>query len=72
MSHLDDDLTKKANRILSGYGGLEGLSRMPAWIVSEVLNAFFSREERREIVRLRLFKREQKEILQMLQSKAAG
>ena len=72
VSHSESDLTKKANLILSGYGGLEGLARMPAWIVGEVLSAFFTKEEGREIVKLRLFKGEQKEILRRLQSKAAG
>jgi len=72
MSHPERDLTKKANRILSGYGGLEGLARKPAWIIGEVLNAFFTIDERREIIKLRLFKGSQKEILRIFQSKTAG
>lgn len=72
MNDQQHDLTKKADRILSNYGGLQGLASKPAWLVSEVLSAFFTDEERREIVKLRLFKGTQKEISQLLQSKAAG
>lgn len=72
MSHQQRDLTRKANQILAVYGGLEGLARKPAWIISEVLRAFFTDEERREIIKLRTFRGLQKEILQRLQSKAAA
>ena len=72
MTSQERDLTKKANQILAFYGGLEGLARRPAWIISEVLKAFFTDEERREIVKLRSFRGSQKEILRMLQGKAAA
>ena len=48
------------------------MARRPAWIISEVLKAFFTDEERREIVKLRSFRGSQKEILRMLQGKAAA
>jgi hypothetical protein len=72
LSHTEHDITKKATRVLSVYGGLEGLARMPAWLISEVLSAFFTDQERREIVRLRPFRGAKKDILRMLQSKAAS
>ena len=71
-NNRDRDITKKATQVLSVYGGLEGLARMPAWLISEVLSAFFTDQERKEIVKLRPFKGAKKDILRMLQSKAAG
>ena len=72
MNQQERDLTRKADRILSNYGGLQGLASKPAWLVSEVLSAFFTDEERREIVKFRLFRGAQKEISKILQKKAAS
>ena len=72
MGRQERDLTRKANQILKVYGGLEGLARKPAWLISEVLSAFFTDNERREIVKLRVFKGLQKDIHRTLQNKAAA
>jgi len=72
MGRPERDLTRKANQILKVYGGLEGLARKPAWLISEVLSAFFTDNERREIVKLRVFKGLQKDIHRTLQNKAAA
>ena len=72
MSHQERDITKKATQVLSVYGGLEGLARKPAWLISEVLSAFFTDKEREEIVKLRPFKGSKKDILRILRSKSAG
>ena len=70
LSQLQPDLRRKANQILSGYGGPEGLAWKPAWLIGEVLSAFFTDEERREILRLSVFRGAEKEILRMRKSKA--
>ena len=72
LSHTERDIAKKATQVLTVYGGLEGLARMPVWLISEVLSAFFTDKETKEIVELRPFKGAKKDILRMLQSKAAG
>lgn len=50
MKELPPGLRSKAERILAYYGGLKGLAREPAWIVSYVLKAFFSQDEVRELL----------------------
>lgn len=69
LGHPQRDLSNRANRVLSGYGGVEGLAQKPAWIICEVLNAFFTEEERKEILKLRPFKEPQKEILRIFRGK---
>ena len=48
---LPPDLSKKAEGLLHFYGGLEGLSRNPAWVVGIVLKSWFTESEARQIVR---------------------
>lgn len=70
MSYSQRDLSKKADQILFDYGGLEGLAKKPVWLIGEVLSAFFTEEERKEIMKLRVFKGIQEDILRALKSKA--
>ena len=43
-------LSRKAEEILSAYGGLKGLAEQPIWLISAVLKTFFSEDERKEIL----------------------
>jgi len=53
---LPPRLGRKADQILSVYGGIKGLSAQPAWLASAVLKAFFSVEEREQIEKFLLAK----------------
>ncbi len=72
LSHLSHDVTRKASQVLSSYGGLEGLAKNPTWIIGAVLDTFFTERERKEILRLDLFKRDRGEVLHILQNKPAA
>ncbi len=50
VKDLPRDLSRKADRILSRYGGLKGLSQEPAWLVTYVLKTFFPETERKQIL----------------------
>ena len=46
---LPPKLGRKADEVLSAYGGLRGLSGQPGWVADAVLNAFFPEDEREKI-----------------------
>ena len=54
MKGLSSELRRKAEGLLQTYGGLEGLSKNPPWIIVIVLRTWFTEKERREIVRFLL------------------
>ncbi len=50
MRGLSSEVRRKAEGPLPTYGGLEGLSRNPPWVIGSVLRTWFTEAERREIV----------------------
>ena len=54
---LPPRLGRKADEVLSFYGGLKGLADQPIWLVKEVLKAFFLENERKQIERYLVTKR---------------
>lgn len=51
VRHLSSDLRKKAESLLRVYGGLDGFSKNPPWLINTVLRTWFTEEERSEIMR---------------------
>ena len=45
MKVRPSELRGRADRLLSAYGGLEGLSRNPPWVVGIVLRTWFTEAE---------------------------
>ncbi len=54
MKRLTSELSRKAEGLLRVYGGLEGLSRNPPWLVNMVLRTWFEDAERKQIVEVLL------------------
>ena len=50
MKELSFELRRKTEHLLRTYGGLEGLSRNPPWVIDKVLRTWFTEPERRQIV----------------------
>ncbi len=49
LNDLPPRLSRKAEEILSAFGGLKGLGMQPAWLISYVLGSFFPEDERKLI-----------------------
>ncbi len=50
MKTLSSGLRRKAEGVLRVYGGVEGLSKNPPWLINVVLRTWFTEAERREIL----------------------
>ncbi len=50
MKTLSSRLRYKAKGVLRVYGGVEGLSKNPPWLINIVLRTWFTEAERREIM----------------------
>ncbi len=50
MKNLPSNLRRKAEGLLHVYGGLEGLSKNPPWLINIVLKTWFTEIERRELL----------------------
>jgi len=50
LKRLPNGLRRKADGLLHVYGGLEGLSKNPPWLIDVVLNTWFTEDERKAIV----------------------
>ncbi len=50
MKRLTSELSRKAEGLLRTYGGLEGLSKNPPWVIGTVLRTWFEDAERRQIL----------------------
>ena len=72
MDNLTRSLNRKAETVLNSYGGLKGLAKKPAWVIGSVLTAFFTEEERREILKLRLFSAARSEIERSFRRESAA
>ncbi len=45
MRKLPTSLSKKADEILSAYGGLKGMAEQPIWLITAVLKTFFTEDK---------------------------
>jgi hypothetical protein len=50
LRELPARLSRKANEILSSYGGLKGLAKQPSWLIAYVLRTFFTEDEKKQIL----------------------
>jgi hypothetical protein len=50
LKSLPSHLRRKAEAVLRFYGGVEGLSKNPPWVISIVLQTWFTEAERHEIL----------------------
>jgi hypothetical protein len=50
LRKLPAGLSRKADKILSAYGGLKGLAEQPVWIITVVLKTFFTEDEGRQVL----------------------
>ena len=54
MKTLPSDLRKKADGLLRVYGGIDGLSHNPPWVIGVVLKTWFTEAERKPLVEFML------------------